>query len=361
MSFERGSVSMRVFLVPSHDPFPADIAERLAKDAVPSLDAIPAEGCLGWATGRHLLDRNITADTVNVGGMLRVTLVKSEKKIPSALFKAECRQEEIAVAQAKGVPFLKRAEKQEIAKAIKDRLLPGMPPTLSGIDVVRTDDAVYATATSDSACDSLTVSWCKATGQRIMPYGPSYAAMKLAHLDVRTLNSTSFSSEVKDADVEQDLGTEFLTWMWYFSESSGGQHDGFAFMLDGPFTLVHEGKGAHEIVIRKGNPGLAQEAKSALMAGKKLRKAKMVIARGEDTWSCLVDGQEWTFGSLKLPNVEGVDPTSAFQERMIRMATFVEAIESLFKKFIAIRNDPQAWANEVEALRQWVSDRASKA
>jgi len=231
MSFERGSVSCRFLIAPTQDKFPGDAAQRLAEEAIPAVDNIPPEGCFGWATGRHMLDRAITEETVKVAGMLRATLVKAERKIPSALFKAECRQEEIAAAAAKGVQFLKREERKAIAKEVRDRLLPRMPPSLSGIDVVRTDAFVCATATSVAGCDALVSHWEHAVGQRLIPYLPVVAAMRLGNVDVRTLTATSFSPDVSNEDVEQDVGTEFLTWVLYFSEAQGGLNDGFAYAL----------------------------------------------------------------------------------------------------------------------------------
>jgi hypothetical protein len=185
--------------------------------------------------------------------------------------------------------------------------------------------------------------------------------MMLAGLDVRVLKPASFSSDVKDADVEQDIGTEFLTWLWFFSEAQGGSLDKYAYGFDGPFTLIHEGQGAHEVTVKKGNPLISSEVKSALVAGKKLRKARLTVARGEQTWSCTIDGCSWAFGSLKTPKGERLDPVSALQERMISIGDFVGAIEAVYKKFLAVRADERQWAEEVDRIRKWVDDRVGRA
>jgi len=361
MSIEKGSVSIRVFKSKPGTQFPADVVARLAKDAIPPVDMITSEGCVGWATGRHLLDRNITAESVIISNKLRVALVKAEKKIPAALFKAECKQEELAAMAATGSNFLKRAERCQIAKEVRERMLPKMPPTISGIDFVQTKDGCYTSAISDTQADLLMTAWLKATGQQLIPYTPAAAAGLLANLDTRILNSTSFSSAIDDEIVEQDIGTEFLTWLWYFSEACGGMDKNFGFALEGPFTFVHEGEGAFEIIVRKGNPGIASEAKSALVAGKKLKKAKLTIAQGNELWSCTLNGSEWTFGSLKLPKGEAKDALTNFDERLLFIDRFIEAIESVYKKFLAIRVDKKLWDVEVTNIRQWVTDRATRA
>jgi len=362
MSFEKGSVSLRVFKVKRGSQLPEDAFERLAKDAIQPVDLILAEPCRGWATSRHLLDRNIREDTAQVAGHIRVALVKAERRIPSALYKAECRQEEMALMAATERQYLNRKERAEIKDSVRQRMLPTMPLALSGIDVVRVNDEfVYTTAMSDSQVDMLYASWKNTMGQEMFPYSPLFAAAAIAPGVSSSLNSTSFSNAIADADVEHDIGTEFLTWLWYFSEACGGMHDGHGFMLDGPFTFIHEGAGAHVVVVRKGNPGIATEAKSALVAGKKLKQAKLTIVKGESTWSCTIGGSEWTFGSLKLPKSEQVDAAGVLEERLMLMGQFLEVIEGLFKQFISIRIDEKTWANEVHKIREWVEDRVAKA
>jgi len=359
MPFEKGSVSLRVFKSMTGSISPHDMVEKFASHPIPSIDMIPASGCDGWATSRHLLDNNITDDSAIVAGKVRLSLVSAEKKIPGALFKTECKLEELALMEARGVNFISRSERKEIAQSIKERMLPDMPPSLAGIDMVTTADGCYSAAISDSQMDFFTVSWNKALGTMAMAYTPTLAAKMLCNFDVLALNATSFSPEVLDSYVDQDIGTEFLTWLWYFSENCSGVHGEFAFMLDGPFTFVHEGEGAHEIIIRKGNPGISQEAKSALMAGKKLKKAKLTVVRDQEEWTCLIDSS-WAFNSLKLPKTEPLDPVSLFEERIGSINTFVEAIEDVFKRFMDIRTDELKWKEEVTFIKQWVAGKASK-
>lgn len=359
MSFEKGSVSLRVFKSMTGDMTPHEMVEKFASHPIASMEMIPSSGCDGWATGRHLLDNNINDDSAIVSGRVRVSLVSAERKIPGTLFKTECKLEELALMEARGVNFISRAERKEIAQSIRERMLPDMPPSLSGIDVLTTDDGCYATAISDSQMDFFTVSWSKALGAMAMAYTPTLAAKMLCNFDVLALSSTSFSPEVLDSYVEQDVGTEFLTWLWYFSENCSGVHGEFSFMIDGPFTFVHEGEGAHEIIIRKGNPGISQEAKSALMAGKKLRKAKLTIARDQEEWTCLIDGS-WALNSLKMPKIEPLDPVSFFEERILSINTFVGALENVFKQFMQIRTDESKWKQEVTSIRQWVAEKASR-
>lgn len=359
MSFEKGSISLRVFKSMTGNMSPHDMVEKFASHPIPSMDMIPSSGCDGWATGRHLLDNNITDDSAIVTGRVRVSLVSAERKIPGTLFKTECKLEELALMQAKGSDFISRAERKEIAQSVKERMLPDMPLSLAGIDVLTNRDGCYATAISDSQMDFFTVAWLKSIGAMAMAYTPELAAKMLCNFDVLALNPTSFSPEVLDSSVEQDIGTEFLTWLWYFSEGCSGINGEFSFMIEGPFTFVHEGEGAHEIVIRKGNPGISQEAKSTLMAGKKLKKAKLTIARDQEEWTCSIDSS-WALNSLKMPKIEPLDPISFFEERVGHINTFVDALENLFKRFMEIRVDEDRWNDEVSNIRQWVSEKASR-
>ena len=139
MGFESGSISFRMFYLTG--PMPEDAIRRFIKHAAPPLEALGHEAVTGWVTGRHLLDRNITAETAYIAGYLRLTLMKAERKIPESLLRAECFMEELAELQARGVQFLKREVRAEIRRNVTERILPNMPPTLQGLSFVHDNRA----------------------------------------------------------------------------------------------------------------------------------------------------------------------------------------------------------------------------
>jgi recombination associated protein RdgC len=364
MGFEGGALSLTMYYVPRQ--LPADCVKRFAADALPPLDVLGREPLYGWVTGRHLLDRQIDEETARVAGRLRLTLVKAERKIPEALLRAECKMEEFAVMAAEDLQFVDRQTRIRIKKEVAERLLPTMPPTLTGIDIVHDPEAslVCATATSDKQIDALTLGFEQAVGVRLIPLNPGTAAMKRKKVNVRDVERTSFSPECPDELAGDDLGMDFLTWLWFFSEDRGGAltvgGHRYAVMLEGPLAFFMEGDGAHVTVLRDGQPLVSSEAKAALLAGKKLRSAKVVIADGGESWTAGVDA-DFVFRGLRLPKGEALDPTGRFEERMLSFGRFRDVFLSFFDRFLDERAAPAAWAPTRAAIHAWVSGRVAKA
>ncbi|MEI6562818.1 MAG: recombination-associated protein RdgC [bacterium] len=365
MSFESGSMTFRMFYL--QQLLPKDCVQRFARRAAPPITTLGETPIHGWVTGRHLLDTNINQDTALWAGYLRLALMRAERKIPESLLRAECRMEELARMMAEGRAELDRKTRSEIRKEIEARLLPTMPPQLKGMAMVHLPDSqdVYVEATSDKQVDALEAGFREAMGFGLIPATPQNAAAKRLHLDVRDIAPSSFSPDCKDDAVDNNAGQDFLTWLWFYSETCGGMiklpsGGDFAIMIEGPLTFVLEGQGAHEIVLRRGSPEISVEAKIALLGGKKLRKARLLLARGQDTWQVTLDADQFIFRGLKLPEGEKLEPISRFQERMTSLSTFTTAFLEIYDRFLKERTDEKTWAKTREAIHRWVSDRAAR-
>ena len=362
MGFEKGSLSFRMFFV-QRDLVAEDI-DRFAAAALPPLNTLAEEEIHGWVAGRHLLDRNITEETAYLGGYLRLSLTQAMKKVPASLLAAECAVEEMAVMEADGKQYLDRTARSEIKKSVKERLLPQMPPQLKGIDFVFDERShiLYATATSEKQLDAFVLALLQTTGVSAQAADAESIAAKTENIDVGNWPPSSFSDELDDGMVDGTAGREFLMWLWHASEKREGLADvpdagEVAFMLEGPLTFVMEGRGAHEITLRKGEPMIGPETKAALLSGKKLKKAKIQFARGEETWSFTFDADDFVFRSLKLPQTETFDRVGKFQERMVLLETFRQVFFHLYREFARERNDEAAWQKTKESMREWVAGR----
>lgn len=365
MSFESGSMTFRMFYLPQK--FPTDYVERFAAHAAPPIKTLGEDPIHGWVTGRHLLDININRDTAFYAGYLRLTMMKAERKIPESLLRAECRMEELARMQADNRAELDRKTRSEIRKEIEARLLPTMPPQLKGMALVHSPDSnvLFCEATSDKQLDALEASFREALGFGVIPVSPQYAAARRLKYDMRDYTPTSFSPDCEDDSVGNSAGQDFLTWLWFYSEARGGiiklpSGGDFALMIEGPLTFVLEGQGAHETVLRRGSPAISAEAKIALLSGKKLKKARLLLARGQDTWQVSLDAEQFVFRGLKLPEGEKLEPVSRFQERMTSMMTFTTAFLEIFDRFMKERTDEKAWEKTRGDIHRWVSERTAR-
>lgn len=365
MGFDSGSVSFRLFHL--RNRFTRDSVVKFAAMAAPPIETLGSEPIQGWVSGRHLLDRDIREETCVSGAYLHVALMRAERKIPEALLRAYCRLEEEAELKARNADVLPRQVRTEIRTRVREQLLPTMPPTLSGLPVAVDfrNDMMLAAAMSDQQIDRLSPYFRETTGSLPVLYTAEVAALMRKQVNANDLEPASFSPSA-DAEPGADpaLGLDFLTWLWYTWEKEGGVFhleqggEPLGFMLEGPLTFFREGEGAHEAVLRKGSPLLSREAGTALLCGKKLKRAKLTLARGEQQWTATVDA-DFSFRSLKVPKGEQFDPVGRFEERMMLIETYWQTFLALFDRFLDVRADRRAWGNALAGLHAWVERRAA--
>ena len=367
MSFESGSVGFRFFELVR--PLPADAIDKFAEHAAPGISENGEGPFYGWVTSRHLMDRDIKEETVALGGYVRLDLLEISKKIPTSLLQAEMKMEEIARLAASGQAFIGRKEKSEMKKEIQDRMLPNMPLQLKNIPMaVRADGkAMFAAALSEKQMDLFVTHLQHAVQVPAKAQTPAEMAMTHFKTDVNAWSPATFATDVPQDVVSPEPGDDFLTWLWFHAEKNDGlvelpKAGRVGVLIEGPLLLVMEGGGAHETNLRKGNPPNSVEAKAGLMAGKKLRKCQLTFSAGDAIWTTNVDGLEFVFRGLKLPeNEEKLDPVSNFQDRMFKIEAFREIFLELFGEFVALRNDKDKWSKAQVAMRTWVRDRKTLA
>ena len=365
MGFEGGALSYRAFYLSGK--LPEDVVKRFAKHAIPPIETLGNGELNGWVSGRHLLDRKITEENAFLAGYLRLTLVKAEKKIPEALLRAECKIEELARISAEGKAFLNRGERIEIKKEVIDRLLPKMPPTLTGIPILfdSNSQVLYAGATTEGQMDALTIKFQETTGIKLIPIMPQSAALKRRSVSVEGVEPTSFSPDLEDPLAGGSIGQDFLTWLWFYSEMRGGlmtiDKDQFGIMLEGPLTFYLEGDGAHLTLLRNGMPLVSAEAKTAMLNGKKLVSSKITMSHQQEMWNVMLDANNFIFRGLKIPkNEEDLDAISRFQQRMVSLDRFMNAFLSYYDRFLDERLDRKQWKPVQKDIHKWVADRVSK-
>jgi len=366
MPFDQGNITFRICSLP--EPMPTDSIERFAEYAARALDEIKDEPQWGWVSPRHLLDSNISDETIRAAGFYHLCLRQAERKIPSSLLTAECRMVELARMAEKGHERLGRKERKTIKEEVQQRLLPKMPPQISGMyfAIDCTENLLYTSATSANQLDMFLGFFKKSIGFEPLPYTPDIVAAERFELDPASIPALGISPDPDRADERPNgsLGENFLTWLWFFQEERGGvlpptKIGEFSMMIEGPLVLVsdEDGAGAVESVIRKGLPTQSAEAKAALMVGKKLKRAKLILARnpGEE-WAVTVDS-DFVFRGLKMPEGEAMDPESIFEERMTNLFIFQTIFFNLYKRFLDEMTDSQKAREYQENAKKWVANR----
>ena len=367
MGFDHGNITFRVCSLP--EALPQDALERFDADHACPLERVGDEPSWGWVSGRFLLENEINEETSKIGSYYHVCLRQAERKIPAALLNAECRLAELSRMKADNTDHLNRKIRKEIKEEVKAHLAPQMPPTFAGtycaIDPIA--NMLYVTATSDKQFDLFSGYFGKAMGFNPLPMTPDNLAASQYNIDPSDIPAVNISPELSDASGATGLlGENFLTWLWQYVEERNGvlpssKLGDFSLMVDGPLTFVAEGGGAFESSLRKGTPTISAEARSAMLVGKKLRSAKLILARekGEE-WSCTMDASQFIFRGLKLPEGDSLDPHDIFIERMTNLDIFRQVIFELFHLYLTVMNDSAKRSDYQKKAKKWVENHEQK-
>jgi hypothetical protein len=162
------------------------------------------------------------------------------------------------------------------------------------------------------------------------------------------------------------LGREFLTWLWFKSEQTGGsiEIDGgkvIEVVFHDRMTLDLTDVDTPQIVTIKGEFSELREGLAAIREGKKIEEAKISIKNSENEFSMIIKGSWFSFGSLRTPKTapledEGDEDTEgAFLEKMGLMEEGMGLIDSLFEQFIKIRISDDWDVKEIPKIRKWAS------
>lgn len=361
MSFESGSISFAMFYVPAK--LPETIHQGFAGNVLGPMDNLRTDEMHGWVGPRHLLDREISETTAWPAGYLRLTLCQAQRVIPASLLRAECRMEELAWMQAQHRDYVNRKQRGEIKQQVIERLLPQMPPQLKGIDFCYDprEGFLYSTAISEKQLDAFSINFGLTTGSKLIMADPVSSAWHEAHCRADQWPPLGFAAE-QWADCAP--GREFLMWLWFMSEAKGGEialpeYGKYSVMVEGPLLFDQEEQG--ETAIRKGEPLLSAETRAALLSGKKLRRAKLTIARSaEECWTCVFDADAFVFRNLKLPKTESIDAFGRFQERMEMINAFRQVFLALYAVFVKLRDDAAGCKSMESEMKKWMASRPAR-
>lgn len=166
--------------------------------------------------------------------------------------------------------------------------------------------------------------------------------------------------------IEQNrfVGREFLLWLWHRSEVDEttlvtSTKRTISLWLEAQITLASEGE---EAKIKGTAAPAAAEAKQALRRGKLPTSARLfaIVDELEFSWTMKAD-ELWRSG-LKIPAElkRDEEQDEALYERMRLVEILEQAMETLFRDFLALRLSPAWERSVVPAMRDWARGKAAK-
>ena len=370
MSFETGTTALMI--CPMAGELPENFLEMFNKYSAGQLADVKEDPQIGWVSGRHLLETEINENTSICGGHLYINLRRAERKIPSALLNAICKREELAYMQANDTIVVPRKERQRIKEDAVERNLMKMPPMLSAIPIVvdKVNKCLYFGNASQKQFDLFLAEFMRAVEIEPVPLSIE-SLMESFGKAAYDLPSISFSGR-DNSDDEPTPGRDFLTWLWYHSEENGGtvedvEYGEFTLAVEGPLTFAFsavkakdpELDGAGESVVKRGNVLISAEAKAALQVGKKLTKAKIMLARSDaEKWTFTFNADTFTFSGLSLPEGEEMELNSRFEERVTNLNILHKVMRDYFRMFVdSLEGDKLAVTEK--KVRSWVAEHES--
>lgn len=167
------------------------------------------------------------------------------------------------------------------------------------------------------------------------------------------------------------LGQEFLTWLWWKSEERGGSIElpgsGDITVVFEKHMLLESGEGeSTEKIVCTGLQAELQEARTGLRMGKKLEQARIVIGHNDYEYSFTLAAALMEFRNVRLPKTETTENDKSespeeiegmILERIYLFEELIKLVNALFKMFLDVRLS-EAWQDELEKIRGWVSKTA---
>lgn len=157
------------------------------------------------------------------------------------------------------------------------------------------------------------------------------------------------------------LGKEFLTWLWYRSETDPHMErkgsPAAEVEVMGPIVLDAHYGDAREAGLKGDAAVLSPEAGVALRQGKKLKRARVKISCDAMDWTATIDGEKLAVTGLNVPAAGKLPFAEGLRLRADYIFEFETILSDMFEAFILLRLDEPSWKSEIEKIQAWVAEK----
>ena len=157
------------------------------------------------------------------------------------------------------------------------------------------------------------------------------------------------------------LGEEFLTWLWYRSETADSLDLGAlgSIAVETGDSLILRGgdeQDAIQVSLKGELASASAEARAALREGKRVWKAKFRLRQGDFVWPCALNSDSLGFTGVGLPVPKGVPMPDGLIMRAEKLEEFAQILFRLYELFLEERLPEKAWKKLESKMRDWVSE-----
>lgn len=150
----------------------------------------------------------------------------------------------------------------------------------------------------------------------------------------------------------QHIGNEFLTWMWYKTDTDKD----FNFAVGKKIVFSKE----KEAVTISGEESELIIGKVAMSDGYIVTAMQIIYSSDDPRFTFTMKGSDLSFNGLKTPKVEGDesedDEDGMLLEKIYLIEEITSVIDKVFKQFILERVDGSQWSDTVLKIKQWINE-----
>ncbi|MDA8306353.1 MAG: recombination-associated protein RdgC [Deltaproteobacteria bacterium] len=372
MAISSSSATFTRFFVPELEvgDFWSFVDEKLRAGAFAEPDDSQIEAA-GFASWEDFFDSSFAYGSYRKAEYVAFNFRLDQKKVPSVVLKQFVRQSVQKYRDEHEGKWPSRSEKQEIQENMQEYLLSRAFPQPCSSEVVWAPARnLMMLGTSSTKMMEAFLEFFERQFQ-IYPvplYHAQWAANMLALTPAQkdTLGSiVSLKSPTALSD-GRFLGSEFLTWVWYYIECLGGSiqaGDKIAEVHMGErMTLVLPNDGKERVVCTT-QANFLHEARTALRQGKVVDEVQLLIIIGENEYILTLDSSLWAVKALKtpkqLPDYGSEDPDGRFLEKMYFLEEVSAAMDALYMRFLTERLTPGWQSDTLVELQKWIDEGGS--
>ncbi|MBE0617820.1 MAG: hypothetical protein IH608_07840 [Proteobacteria bacterium] len=170
---------------------------------------------------------------------------------------------------------------------------------------------------------------------------------------------------LKSLDEKAFWGHEFLTWVWFRSEESGGELEvpgigPVALWIEDRMVLGSLDTESKQNILKEGDVSKSGEAATALKVGKKLQEARFGLIREDREYRFVLRGDTFDLQGVAVPKVlaeEGDDWHATALIRLGHVNECLAVLDALFAEFTALRVSAEWQGRALPAMERWIEDK----
>jgi hypothetical protein len=369
MGIQSPSATFTRFFVP--EPLTEDfweyVDERLKSGCFKECEP-DQEQSSGFSSWDDFLEAEFDYGSYHMGEYVAFHFRRDHRKIPAVVLKQHVREAVRKFRSQNGGKWPPRQEKLHIQEEVQNWLLGRVLPQPSACEVVWNPGKklMLLGTTSTKVLDVFLEKFEQHFHLYPVPLFHANWALHQLALDERKKDALQSLVSVKSPNAMADgrfLGHEFLTWLWFFTESSpepfriaGDKaveaHLGERLVL----CLPDNGK---ERVICTTQGSQLSEARTALRQGKLVQEAQLLIKVADAEYLLTLDCSLWGFKGLKtpkqLPDEGEHDAEGRFLEKMSFLEEVFASMDFLYQRFLAERLSSAWQSDALPLLNKWMN------